>query len=131
MTSTGCSLAGLAVGRAVPHYEHGSPVQGDHVRVRIDPGSTNDVSPGNAERVDGRYEEAGGDGLLLRTPDGQRRIASTDAREIEVAKGSEWKTGLLVGVLVDVVLLAALVAYASSVDYTPHFDGAVVGPIMR
>lgn len=116
-TASGCTLVGLGIGAAVPRYEPGSPAEGDRIRVG---------------EVEGRYEGVRGDDLVVTTDGGPRRIAKREAGAVEVAKGSSWKTGLVVGGFIDAVLLTTLIATAATADYGPNLSGAGgMVPIMR
>jgi hypothetical protein len=125
LSQPGCTFIGAGIGAAIPRHETVDPHDmkpGSDVRLHLDSG----------EYVDGRYVTTGGeyDGVILSDAsvhtmgagsaylDEVSHYAVVPEESITGAEsnGSYWATGLLVGLLVDVALVAAAVAVMSSFE---------------
>lgn len=111
--ASGCTVAGVAMGAAMPRYEptewpRSNVELGTQVRVR-----TRNIGAdfAGASEVAGRY---GGtrEGLLSVTDEEEREheIPTRDIVDLQVRSGTEWKKGLLVGAAADTVLLLTVLA---------------------
>ena len=126
---SGCSLIGLGIGSAVTTYETVQPpyerhlAAGDEVRVTVTPQSPSPEPPTAtwfSRSTEGKYALVRDDAIVLDAarPE-QRAIPLRDVQSIEVFKGSQWKTGLLVGGILDVV--AVVLVTAAVIDFRSNF----------
>jgi hypothetical protein len=99
--SSGCTAIGLGLGSAVPRYEPqtGYPDPGVHVKLANEHG--NELASGTLEaRKNGVILVAGDDGA-------QTTVRDVDVARIESRRGTYWKTGLIIGIVLDSLALTA------------------------
>lgn len=101
----GCTLLGGAVGSSVPAYQ---PLgAGTAATAQIRPGDRIEVARvGDPWRLEGIYDGVEDDALRLFTDEGRVSIDLKDISSVSVTHGSEWFTGMLVGLGVDLAILA-------------------------
>jgi len=101
LLTTGCSLFGMAIGAAVPRYSSEFvPAVGNDVHVETENG---DAFSGKLVVSDPSHVVVFSDGVRR---DVERWQIDTVAKRV----GSEWKTGLHVGLALDVVCIVGALA---------------------
>jgi len=125
LATSGCTIAGTAIGAATPRYEHSdwrsSHVElGSRVRVRLRSVGSDVVV---ADRLEGRY---GGvhEELLSITDDDEREheLPVRDVVDLEVRSGSQWAKGLLLGAATDTIVVVAVVAVTQGANISIATD---------
>lgn len=118
LATSGCTLAGAAVGATRPHYQsqewtRESVELGAEVRVRMR--TVGGDTP--TREVRGRY---GGihDGLMSVTDTAghEHELPVRDVAEVEVRRGTLWKEGLLLGAAIDTLVVIGALAIANGAD---------------
>jgi hypothetical protein len=121
LATSGCTLAGVAIGAATPRYERTeSPRQegivdlGTQIRVRVRSVGSDSVV---IEEIDGRYGGIRDGWMSVTDADGhEHELPVSDIVELRVRSGTEWKKGLLLGAAADAVLVMAAVMIRSGAD---------------
>jgi hypothetical protein len=119
LATTGCTLAGAAVGASMPRYEHAEWPRteialGSEVRVHLRNVGADSVQ---LEEITGRY---GGvhDGVLSVTDEAghEHELAVRDVVDVEVSSGTQWAKGLALGAVTDAVVVATAIAIANGAN---------------
>lgn len=122
MTTSGCGVAFMGIGSTIPRYESTSRADvamGEEIQVKLAARTRQEVIDrwGSPVWVRGRYAGMKEGRLWLETSDGPRSFAPAELSKIEVRHGSEWKTGLIAGTVLDVALVTLLVAEAATYKF--------------
>jgi hypothetical protein len=126
LATSGCTVAGGAIGAAIPRYERSDWARetiplGTEVRVRVRRVGADAVG---AAEIKGRY---GGvrEGLLSVTDDEglEHELAVRDIVGLDIRRGTQWKRGILLGAAADAVVAVAAIAIANGANVSVATGG--------
>jgi hypothetical protein len=103
---TGCAVIGAGIGSTIPKYE---PLSREPVTNRASVGQElRIVRASDGREISGRYEGAYDDKLWVRTPEKSSSVDVGDVKSAKVVADNHWLEGFLIGLGVDVAVLAVV-----------------------